>query len=77
MLPLVGVLAAPGVPRAEVAASCRGVLFEPDIATKPQPFTFSDYYRGEMGDGLVRFRLGGGRLVSAGTSSPPAHGFSS
>lgn len=55
VLPIVGFIAQSGVPRAEIETAAAETLFPLGDGLYPRPFTFTAYYRGEMGDDLVRW----------------------
>jgi hypothetical protein len=65
VLPLLGVIASPAAPLADLEGEIRAGLFETALATPSLPFDFTDYYEAEMGTGLVR-------RWHAGTSLLPA-----
>ncbi|UCH78338.1 MAG: DUF4416 family protein [Candidatus Coatesbacteria bacterium] len=54
VLPLLGVIASPAAPLAELESEVHAELFETGLATPTLPFDFTDYYEAEMGAGLVR-----------------------
>lgn len=55
VLPLMGVIAAPGIAAEDVVRAVNDELFEIVSRTDPEPFDYTDYYRPEMGEGLARF----------------------
>jgi hypothetical protein len=65
VLPFVGVIAAPEIPADDVVRAVADDLFGVAFRTDAEPFDFTDYYRPEMGPGLVRFWCAGGGLASA------------
>jgi hypothetical protein len=65
VLPLVGVIAAPGIAAEDVVRAVNDELLEIVSRTDAEPFDFTDYYRREMGEGLVRFWCVASRLAPA------------
>jgi hypothetical protein len=65
VLPILGVMAASGVPLNDVVRAANDELFETNLRTTAVPFDSTDYYRREMGSGLTRFWCAGVRLVPA------------
>ncbi len=64
VLPILGVIAAPGVSLEDVVRAANDELFETAQSTKTVPFGLTDYYQKEMGTGLIRLWRAGTRLVS-------------
>jgi len=64
-LPIVGVIATPEIATEDVVRAVNDGLFEIASRTDPEPFDFTDYYRREMGEGLVRFWCAASRLAPA------------
>ncbi|MEE9457722.1 MAG: DUF4416 family protein, partial [bacterium] len=54
VLPVLGVIVAPGVSLEDVVRAANDELFETAQSTEPVPFDFTDYYQKEMGTGLIR-----------------------
>ncbi len=52
--PIVGLLTAGAERLAGARARLKDWLGAEDLATEPEPFTYTDYYAGEMGEGLWR-----------------------
>jgi hypothetical protein len=65
VLPIAGVIAAPDIAVESVVRALSDGLFEVASRTNPEPFAFTDYYRREMGEGLVRFWCAAARLAPA------------
>jgi len=65
VLPLLGVIASPAAPLADLQEELRAELFATALATPSAPFDFTDYYEPEMGPGLVRLWLAGTELLPA------------
>lgn len=65
VLPVLGVIAAPGVSPDDVVRAANDELFETARETDRIPFDFTDYYRKELGAGLMRFWCAGAHLVPA------------
>jgi hypothetical protein len=65
VLPLVGVIATPEVATEDVVHTVHDRLFKVGSRTDAEPFDFTDYYRREMGGGLVRFWCAASRLALA------------
>lgn len=66
VLPIVGVIAAPKIATEDVVRAVSDKLFAVSSQTDPTQFDFTDYYRQEMGEGLVRFWCAASRLAPAG-----------
>ena len=65
VLPILGLITAPGVSLDDVTRAANDKLFETVQSTEPVPFDATDYYRTEMGPNLERVWCAGARLIHA------------